>query len=64
MKKERLTKGLVVGGVIFTLALTIASGVGTKVNTRGKNPFGTKTQEKLRAGKNPFGLVFPAQLNN
>lgn len=56
MKKERLTKVLVVGGIVLVLALSLISNITT--NSRGKEPFGHKPNTQLqRAGKEPFGFA-------
>ncbi|MGL4573096.1 MAG: hypothetical protein ACRCVJ_18795 [Clostridium sp.] len=57
MRKGRITKGLLLGGVVLLLLAgmaTVFSG-----QTRGKNPFGDKGSDVRMAGKNPFGIALP-----
>lgn len=62
MKKERLTKVLVVGGVVLVLALSLISNI--TINSRGKEPFGHRPNTQLqRAGKEPFGFTKLLPLN-
>lgn len=61
MKKERLTKVLVVGGIALTLMLGMCYNI---INSRGKNPFGYNVNpSKQMAGKNPFGFAKLLPLN-
>lgn len=56
MKKERLTKVLVVGGVVAMLVSALI--LNLAINSRGKDPYGYKLDLKLqRAGKDPYGFT-------
>lgn len=55
MKKERLTKVLVVGGVALALILGLCTSI--NINARGKDPFGNKESQIRYAGKDPFGFA-------
>lgn len=62
MKKEKLTKVLVVGGVVLALVLSLISNV--TINSRGRDPFGYKPNKQLqRVGRDPFGFAKLLPLN-